>query len=81
MGDAFKNPPPGFESLSIEEKIDYVQSLWDRIADDAEAVPLQDWQKKLLDERLDDLERNAHDGVSWQELQAQLLGKLTKNTD
>jgi hypothetical protein len=25
------NPPPGFDDLSVEEKIDYVQSLWERI--------------------------------------------------
>jgi hypothetical protein len=22
-------PPPGFDDLSVDEKIDYVQSLWD----------------------------------------------------
>jgi hypothetical protein len=26
------NPRPGFDELSVEEQIDYVQSLWDRIA-------------------------------------------------
>ena len=25
-------PPPGFDDLSVDEKIDYLQSLWDRIA-------------------------------------------------
>jgi hypothetical protein len=25
-------PPPGFDDLSVEEKIDYLQSLWNRIA-------------------------------------------------
>ena len=28
-------PPPGFDELSVEEKIDYLQSLWDRIASDS----------------------------------------------
>lgn len=23
-------PPPGFDDLSVEEKLDYLQSLWDR---------------------------------------------------
>jgi len=25
-------PPPSFDDLSVDEKIDYLQSLWDRIA-------------------------------------------------
>lgn len=23
-------PPPGFDALSVDEQIEYVQSLWDR---------------------------------------------------
>ena len=45
-------PPPGFDALPVEDQIDYVQSLWDRIAATAGQVPLQDWQQALLDERL-----------------------------
>ena len=54
MGDALPLPPPGFEGLSTEEKIEHVQALWDHISSDVERVPLTEWQKKLLDERLDD---------------------------
>jgi hypothetical protein len=25
-------PPPGFDDLSVDEKLDYLQSLWERIA-------------------------------------------------
>ena len=32
-------PPPGFDALSIEEQIDYVQSLWQRIAATPDQVP------------------------------------------
>ena len=28
-------PPPGFDDLPVDQKIDYVQSLWDRIAANA----------------------------------------------
>ena len=45
-------PPPGSDALPVEDQIDYVQSLWDRIAATAGQVPLQDWQQALLDERL-----------------------------
>lgn len=45
-------PPPGFDALPVEDQIDYVQSLWDRIATTAGQVPLQEWQQALLEERL-----------------------------
>jgi hypothetical protein len=31
MPQALPVPPPGFDPLSIDDPIDYVQSLWDRI--------------------------------------------------
>jgi Domain of unknown function (DUF4331) len=33
-------PPPGFDELSVDEKIDYLQSLWDRIAATPKTVPV-----------------------------------------
>ena len=56
-------PPPGFDDLSVEEKIDYVQSLWDRIAASPETIPLPDWHHEILDERLKDLDANRLWGV------------------
>ena len=32
MANPVPLPPPGFDDLSIEEQIECVQSLWDRIA-------------------------------------------------
>ncbi|MFQ5739394.1 MAG: addiction module protein [Acidobacteriota bacterium] len=78
MGNAIPIPPPGFEGLSIEEKIEYVQSLWDHIASDVETVPLADWQKQLLDERLKDLEENPKAGIPWSQVRAGILRKLGK---
>ena len=78
MGDALPLPPPGFDGLSTDEKIEYVQALWDRISSDAEKVPLTEWQKQLLDERLADLEKNPDIGIPWSEVRAGALRKLGK---
>jgi len=32
MSQSIPMPPPGFDALTVEEQIDYVQSLWDHIA-------------------------------------------------
>ena len=45
-------PPPGFDDLSVDEKIDYLQWLWVRIAATPEMITVTDWHRELLDERL-----------------------------
>ena len=55
-------PPPGLDSLSIEEKIDYLRSLRDRVAASPETRPVPDWPREILDERLKDLERRYQPG-------------------
>ena len=76
MGHSLPVPPPGFDGLSAEDKIRYVQALWDHIAADADQVPLPDWQKRLLDERLADLKNDPDASVPWEEVRARLLSRL-----
>lgn len=78
MAKPLEIPPPGFNELSIEEKIDYVQSLWDHIAADAETVPLMDWQEKVLDRRLVAFEKDPDAGVPWAELRDRLRSTLAR---
>ncbi|NMB13199.1 MAG: hypothetical protein GX977_13065 [Firmicutes bacterium] len=39
-------------TLSIPWKLAYVQSLWERIAPDVEQLPIPDWHRQGLRERL-----------------------------
>ena len=70
-------PPPGFDSLPVDEQIDYVQDLWDWIAARPEDIPVPDWQKKLIDERLSQHEANPDDTVPWEEVRTRLLEKYS----
>ena len=76
MKESVRIPPAGFEDLSIDEKIEYVQSLWDHIAADAATVPLLDWQKKILDERLAELETNPDSTIPWEQVFDRLSSEL-----
>jgi putative addiction module component (TIGR02574 family) len=69
-------PPPGFDDLPLDEKIDYLQSLWDRIAATPDMIPVPDWHREIIDERLKDLEANPNEGDSWDVLQERLLKKF-----
>ena len=66
-------PPPGFDDLEIGEQVDYVQALWDRIAAKDDRVPVPDWHREVLDERLADFEANPDDGRPWEDVKADLL--------
>ena len=51
-------PLPGFDDLSVDEKIDYMHSLWDRIPASPDSIPVPEWHGEILDERLKELEAN-----------------------
>lgn len=73
MGNALPLPPPGFDELNINEQIEYVQALWDRIAAKEDRVPVPDWHREILDERLADLQANPNAGRPWEEVRAELV--------
>ena len=61
-------PPPGFDELSPEEKLEYLQALWDRMATHPEEIPVPEWQRVLVRERLAAHERGDGKTVSWAEV-------------
>jgi len=69
-------PPPGFDQLSVDEQIDYVQSLWDRIAASSDQVPVPEWHREILSERLKEHDRNPDAGESWDVVRERLRDKL-----
>jgi putative addiction module component (TIGR02574 family) len=71
-------PPPGFDQLTVEEQIDYVQSLWERIAATPDQVPVPDWHREVLNERLKDFEANPDAGESWDTVRDRLRDNLRK---
>ena len=73
MGNALPLPPPGFDDLNIEEQLEHVQALWDRIAAKEDQVPVPDWHREILDERLADLETNPNASRRWEDVRADLL--------
>ncbi len=58
--------------LSVAERIQLVEDIWDSIAVVPEAVPLTDEQKAELDRRLESYGVNPNEGISWQELKDKL---------
>jgi len=55
----------GFLDLSVAERIQLVEDLWDSIAEVPESVPLTEGQKAELDRRLASYRRNPKAGSPW----------------
>lgn len=69
-------PPPGFDELPVEEKVQYVEALWDRIAAAPEEVSVPDWHRQLLRERLAEYRSDPRGGRPWREVRDELLRQL-----
>jgi putative addiction module component (TIGR02574 family) len=67
------NTPIDLSHLSPADRIHLVQDLWDRIHDDALAVPLIPEQRAELQRRDSDMESGAVRGIPWQEVKKSLL--------
>ena len=76
MAKTVSIPPPGFEDLTPDEKVQYVQNLWDHIVADASKVPVPDWHRRILHERLAEYHAAPHEGKAWPQVRDQLLRDL-----
>ena len=74
MAQPVPNPPPGFDALSVDEKIEYVESLWEQIVERAD-IPIPEWHRELLRERLEAYRVDPTAGRSWSEVRAELQQK------
>jgi len=60
--------------LSVEERIELAEALWDSIAEDANAdvLPIPESHRAELDRRLADFEAHPEAGSPWPEVRARL---------
>ena len=68
--------PEGFQEMSVEEKITYVQDLWDLIASTSDELDVSPSRKQLLRERLERHRDDPTEGEDWGALKARLKGSL-----
>ena len=63
------------QRLSVAERIQLAEDIWDTIALDPDAFPVTDAQREELDRRLDAMQQTPQEGVSWPELKARLTSR------
>jgi putative addiction module component (TIGR02574 family) len=69
-------PAVSIEHLTVEERLELLERLWDSLVDTPERIPLTDAQREELDRRLDDFERDPSIGIPWDEVRKRIQGQL-----
>jgi len=60
--------------LSLPERIQLVEDIWDSIAAIPQPLPLTEAQRSELDRRLEDYRQHPEHGSPWEEVKARILG-------
>ncbi|MBW4660399.1 MAG: addiction module protein [Drouetiella hepatica Uher 2000/2452] len=58
--------------LSIAERIQLAEDLWDSILERQDELPLSDAQKQELDRRLENYQQSPTSGSTWEEVKQRL---------
>ncbi len=59
--------------LSVAEKIQIVEDIWDSISQNPEQLPVSEAEKQELDKRLKNYKQNPNEGIEWETLKKNLL--------
>ena len=70
-------PPVGFDELSIEEKLDYLQALWARVLSQPNQMPVPDWHRQILADRLATYRAGQGSSRPWSEFREELRSLLS----
>lgn len=70
-------PAFDYRHLSIDERLQLVEDIWDSIAQDAnlraEALPLSNAQRAELERRVADADANPDEGIPWEKVRSDLF--------
>lgn len=80
MANAALVPPAGFDELPVDEQIDYVNFLWDRIESKRKFASTPPWLLQMLDERHAELEANPDTGQIWEDFEAELRAEFDNHS-
>lgn len=62
-------------TLSIAERIQLVEDIWDTIAAEAQSIELTEDEKRIIDERLEAYHGNPDLGSPWEDVYKRILSR------
>lgn len=76
MSESNMKIPPEFRDATPDERIDFVQTLWDEIARNPESVPVTEEHKATLEKRLQAYDEDQDRGEPWSVVRDRILANL-----
>jgi putative addiction module component (TIGR02574 family) len=58
--------------LSADERLQLLEDVWETLDHPRDTEPVPEWHKRILDERLRELEENPEEGISLEEVMARV---------
>lgn len=58
--------------LSVAERVQIVEDIWDSIAKNPEELTLSETEKQILDKRIESYQENPNEGIEWETLKKNL---------
>lgn len=60
------------DSMSVPEKLMAIDTIWDSLCKSPESVPVPEWHKRELEERIKRLESGEAQLLDWEDVKSQL---------
>lgn len=64
--------------LPLSEKLQIMEAIWEDLRSQADALPVPEWHKELLDARLKAVEDGSEKVLDWDEVKQSLLSGTRK---
>jgi len=58
--------------LSKDERLQLLDDVWETLERERDSEPVPEWHKRIIDERLRELEENPEEGIPVEEVMAQV---------
>ena len=78
MSSPIEFPPPGFDDLSKEEQLTYVERL-STYVDGSEDVQVPEWHWEILEKRIADPREDLENGITWEDFKQELEKELRQS--
>lgn len=61
------------DRLTVPQRLELIDLLWDSISDSAEEMPLPEWHRQELERRLEAADAAPEAAIPWHQVRARLL--------
>lgn len=65
------------EKMSIEEKIQTMETIWEDLCKKAESISSPSWHKNILEEREQAIENGKEEFIDWSKAKKQIQDKIS----